>query len=97
MRKDVKWLVWIVVVLFLCIWVWNITCELINYRRMSEKQEVYRVKVEEIEKALGHSGRILIRYSGTEPILRIMVEGEDEARLHKFAQEIVEEVRKHLS
>ncbi|MCJ7641873.1 MAG: phosphoglucosamine mutase [Desulfobacterales bacterium] len=65
-------------------------------RELSEIPEVNQ-KVKEIEKALGHSGRILIRYSGTEPILRIMVEGEDEARLHKFAQEIVEEVRKHLS
>ena len=65
-------------------------------RELSEIPEVNQ-KVKAIEKALGHSGRILIRYSGTEPILRIMVEGEDEARLHKFAQEIVEEVRKHLS
>jgi len=65
-------------------------------RELSEIPEVNQ-KVKAIEKALGHSGRILIRYSGTEPILRIMVEGEDEARLHKLAQEIVEEVRKHLS
>jgi len=65
-------------------------------RELSEIPEVNQ-KVKAIEKALGHSGRILIRYSGTEPILRIMVEGEDEARLHEFAQEIVEEVRKHLS
>jgi len=65
-------------------------------RELSEIPEINQ-KVKAIEKALGHSGRILIRYSGTEPILRIMVEGEDEARLHKFAQEIVEEVRKHLS
>jgi len=65
-------------------------------RELSEIPEVNQ-KVKAIEKALGHSGRILIRYSGTEPILRIMVEGEDEARLHKLAQEMVEEVRKHLS
>jgi len=65
-------------------------------RELSEIPEINQ-KVKAIEKALGHSGRILIRYSGTEPILRIMVEGEDEARLHKLAQEIVEEVRKHLS
>ena len=65
-------------------------------RELSQIPEINQ-KVKAIEKALGHSGRILIRYSGTEPILRIMVEGEDEARLHKLAQEIVEEVRKHLS
>jgi phosphoglucosamine mutase len=65
-------------------------------RDLSEIPEVNQ-KVKAVEKALGRSGRILIRYSGTEPILRVMVEGEDEARLHKLAQEIVEEVRKHLS
>jgi phosphoglucosamine mutase len=53
-------------------------------------------KVEKIEKTLGHSGRILMRYSGTEPLLRIMVEGEDEAKLHQFAQDLVKLVKKYL-
>jgi phosphoglucosamine mutase len=49
-----------------------------------------------IERELSPSGRILIRYSGTEPILRIMVEGEDETRLHQYAQDLVERLKKHL-
>ncbi len=49
-----------------------------------------------IEQELSHSGRILIRYSGTEPVLRIMVEGEDEAKLHQYAQDLVERVKKRL-
>ncbi len=53
-------------------------------------------RIREIEKSLGQSGRILIRPSGTEPLLRIMVEGEDEAKLHRFAQDLVELVKKHL-
>jgi phosphoglucosamine mutase len=53
-------------------------------------------KVKTIEKALGKTGRLLIRYSGTEPLLRIMVEGEDETRLHQFALELVEVVKSHL-
>jgi phosphoglucosamine mutase len=53
-------------------------------------------KVKTIERALGKTGRLLIRYSGTEPLLRIMVEGEDETRLHQFAQELMEVVKKHL-
>jgi len=52
--------------------------------------------IEEIEKSLGQDGRVLVRYSGTESLLRIMVEGEDEARLHRFAQDIVELVKKHI-
>ena len=53
-------------------------------------------KIKGIEKSLGHSGRILIRYSGTEPLLRIMVEGEDETKLHQYAQDLVELVKKHI-
>ena len=53
-------------------------------------------RIKEIEKSLGQYGRVLVRYSGTEPLLRIMVEGEDEAKLHRFAQDIVELAEKHI-
>jgi phosphoglucosamine mutase len=43
-------------------------------------------KVKTIEKTLGKTGRLLVRYSGTEPLLRIMVEGEDEDKLHQYAR-----------
>jgi phosphoglucosamine mutase len=64
-------------------------------RPLSEFQEI-KLKIEEMERTLGNSGRILIRYSGTEPLLRIMVEGENEAKLHRFAQHLVELVRKRI-
>jgi phosphoglucosamine mutase len=64
-------------------------------KNLSEFPEIEK-RVREIEKSLGHSGRILIRYSGTEPLLRIMVEGEDEAKLHRFAQDLVGLVKKYL-
>jgi phosphoglucosamine mutase len=41
-----------------------------------------------VEKALGNSGRLLIRWSGTEPKLRIMVEGEDRAKIDAYAKEL---------
>jgi phosphoglucosamine mutase len=53
-------------------------------------------KIKSIEKILGQSGRTLIRYSGTEPLLRIMIEGEDETKLHRWAQELVGLVEKHI-
>lgn len=53
-------------------------------------------RIKEIEETLGHSGRVLIRYSGTEPLLRIMVEGENETRIHRFAQDLIELVKKRI-
>jgi phosphoglucosamine mutase len=42
------------------------------------------------EKRLGTAGRLLVRKSGTEPLLRIMAEGEDEALLNAVIEEIAE-------
>jgi len=64
-------------------------------KELSEFPEIRR-SIEKIEKSLGNSGRIFIRYSGTEPLLRIMIEGEDETKLHRFAQDLVELVKKHI-
>ena len=46
-----------------------------------------------VESALGSRGRLLVRYSGTEPLLRIMIEGEDQATIQAWAEEIAEAVR----
>ncbi len=68
---------------------------------VKEKKDLYEFpeidgRIKKIEKSLGDSGRVLIRYSGTEPLLRIMIEGEDETKLHRFAQDLVELVKKHI-
>ena len=42
------------------------------------------------EKKLGNDGRLLVRWSGTEPKLRIMVEGPDPKRIEQMAQEIAD-------
>lgn len=47
-----------------------------------------------IEKDLGSSGRLLVRWSGTEPKLRIMLEGEDLSKISAFAKELVLAARK---
>lgn len=69
---------------------------LINVRFESDKQplESENVKsvVREVEEALAGSGRVLLRKSGTEPLIRVMVEGENEAKVKAFAQQIAKEV-----
>jgi phosphoglucosamine mutase len=46
-----------------------------------------------VEAALQGNGRLLVRYSGTEPLLRIMIEGQDQSTVQAWAEEIAEAVR----
>jgi len=53
--------------------------------------------IQRVTKMLGEKGRVLVRHSGTEPLLRVMVEGEDEERVRRYAEEIAEVARKQLA
>jgi phosphoglucosamine mutase len=55
-----------------------------------------RTAIERVEAALDGRGRVLVRYSGTEPLLRIMIEGEDQSSVQTWAEEIAESVRTTL-
>jgi phosphoglucosamine mutase len=51
-------------------------------------------KISAMEKSLGSSGRILVRPSGTEPVIRVMVEGEDEKLIDSVACELCDFISK---
>jgi phosphoglucosamine mutase len=53
--------------------------------------------IDEIERSLGNTGRVLVRLSGTEPILRIMVEAPIQKQVDAYAQQLVEIAEKILS
>ncbi|MDZ4224783.1 MAG: phosphoglucosamine mutase, partial [bacterium] len=53
--------------------------------------------IHEVEKTLGKEGRILVRYSGTENIARVMVEGEDSKKIHHLAGMVEEVIKEHLA
>ncbi|MCB1587193.1 MAG: phosphoglucosamine mutase, partial [Xanthomonadales bacterium] len=64
----------------------NITVE--NAKTLAQHQDVVSLS-NEIDKVLGNDGRTLIRASGTQPMLRVMVEAKDENLAEKYASELV--------
>jgi phosphoglucosamine mutase len=71
--------------------------ELLNVRVPSgfdwQKQPAIAKAKQEAERALGADGRVLLRPSGTEPVLRVMVEGKDDAAVRRLAKQIAEAVQ----
>ena len=49
-----------------------------------------------IESRLAGQGRLLVRYSGTEPLLRVMLEGQNQADIKRWGQEIIDAVKQHV-
>jgi len=61
--------------------------------RLAQKSDIMLIPeianlIREVEEKLKGEGRVLIRYSGTEPLLRIMLEGSDEDEIRNWANEI---------
>ena len=70
---------------------------LVNVRFTGEhdplESETVKAVTVEVEKALAGRGRVLLRKSGTEPLIRVMVEGENEAQVIELANRIAEQVK----
>ena len=50
--------------------------------------------IAQAEQALGRDGRVLVRWSGTEPKLRVMIEGPKHEQIEAMAEGIAEQARK---
>jgi phosphoglucosamine mutase len=53
-------------------------------------------EIRRVEEAFGGAGRVLVRFSGTEPLARVMVEGPDLERVESFSASIAELIRKEM-
>lgn len=62
-----------------------------NFDAITDARVLAEVKA--VENELGDKGRVLLRKSGTEPVVRVMVEGEDREYVHKLATRIADVIR----
>lgn len=58
-----------------------------------DRDESIQQAVKAAEKKLGRQGRVLLRASGTEPLIRVMVEGQHEDAVNELARQLADEVR----
>lgn len=73
----------------------NVRVSSLGKLRLFEDKDI-KIAIEEAEKELGENGRVLVRASGTEPLVRVMLEGKDEAQIERLCGQIAEIVRERL-
>ena len=68
---------------------------------INEKVDIYQIPqikevISRIEEALGRQGRVLVRYSGTQPLCRVMVEGPDAEKTQQYCLEIINVIQAQI-
>lgn len=71
---------------------YNVTIPAAKKGHWQEDAEIAAL-IDTYTKELGDNGRILVRESGTEPLIRVMVEGKDAVQMENAAQAITAQVR----
>ena len=62
----------------------------VHDKKTAQDDPDVQAEVQKVSDALGDTGRILLRQSGTEPVVRVMVEAETDAICEKYVDQVIE-------
>ena len=74
---------------------------LMNVKTSSNKSDFMKIQeiadtIKLVEQKLNGKGRVLVRYSGTQPLLRVMIEGENQVLIEKYCNQICDSIRNNI-
>ncbi|MCK8824150.1 phosphoglucosamine mutase [Fuchsiella alkaliacetigena] len=73
-----------------------VNVEVANKEEWGDKPKI-KESIAQVEEQLGEQGRIFVRASGTEPVIRVMVEGKDEQEIEKLANQTAAVIEEELN
>ena len=71
----------------------NIYKIIVTDKKQAQDDADVKAAVEAVANALGADGRILVRESGTEPVIRVMVEAETEKECEKYVDSVIDVIK----
>ena len=73
------------------------TMKRLRPRAKGRADRIFNTAVKSVEEQLGDTGRVILRPSGTEPLIRVTLEGTDETQVARLAEELANVVRAELA
>jgi len=68
----------------------------VRHKISLETLPAVQMKIAEVDRQLRNCGRLVVRYSGTEPLLRVMIESDDASRNERLMEELLATIREHI-
>ena len=69
----------------------------VKERRDLQEVSIVQKMIRTFEETLGEEGRVLVRYSGTEPLVRVMIEGKNDQMIQKMALDLSQCIQENLT
>jgi phosphoglucosamine mutase len=68
----------------------------VNHKKPIRQMPKVSAAIDQAKQELGDEGRVLVRYSGTQALVRVMIEGKNDARIKQLAEDITQKIEEDV-